>query len=196
MSDDEVAVALNSKSVQFVSVRKSLTVGQSFKVNFQPEGIAHNARKLYLTGSRPARVVAYSNTGLLLKTIELDASCQLLLSWPHHLIISEDPTALMVAHEGKGIVMSDLKGYRMSCFSDPELKQPYGICNGMNGTMFVAGKKSNNIVQFNSKGDKLGVILQEKDGIHDPYSVCWDRVNSRLLVAMPDTDCIKVYNIM
>ena len=84
---------------------------------------------------------------------------------------------------------------KVTKFTDKALNTATGLCVLDNDDVLVCGDFSHNVVQFRSDGRKLGVQLQETDGIQFPQSLCWDSVHSRLIVTMYDSDTIKVYNL-
>ena len=56
------------------------------------------------------------------------------------------------------------------------------VCIDGCGSVFVCGYISNNVLQFNETGERLGEIVSQTDGVVRPLSVCFDTTRSTLVV--------------
>ena len=70
-----------------------------------------------------------------------------------------------------------------------------GLCVLDNDNMLVADYVSNDIFQITGDGHMLGAVVQEKDGIEKPVSLCVDKATSRLIVTSANDNIIKVFNL-
>jgi len=76
------------------------------------------------------------------------------------------------------------------------LKYAWDVCILDNGHVLVGGAQSNNVLQFDGDGRKVGELLKEEDGVKKPKSLCYDANRSRLVVIMDETDTIKVFDLV
>ncbi|KAL4235291.1 hypothetical protein ACF0H5_006928 [Mactra antiquata] len=95
----------------------------------------------------------------------------------------------------KGLTCFDGSGNYLSTSSDTDLNAAVGACVDDSGSVFVVGCNSNNAVQYNEDGQKIGVIVQQHDGLHWPTSVCFHPRMNGLFITMRDSNVVKMYEL-
>ncbi|KAL4218530.1 hypothetical protein ACF0H5_023264 [Mactra antiquata] len=101
---------------------------------------------------------------------------------------------MFVGDLNKGLICFDGAGNYLSTSSDNDLKNVDGVCVDGYGNVFVVGCYSHNVVQYNEDGKKIGVIVQQQDGLYTPRSVCFHQELNRLFVTMNSSN-VKMYEL-
>ncbi|KAL4224415.1 hypothetical protein ACF0H5_017867 [Mactra antiquata] len=94
-----------------------------------------------------------------------------------------------------GIVCFDDAGNYLSTYNDNDLSATDGVCVDGRGNILVVGCLSNNVVQFNEDGKKIGVVIKQQDGLQSQLSVCFHQKLNRLFVSMVGSDVLKIYEL-
>ncbi|XP_063442935.1 uncharacterized protein LOC134723243 [Mytilus trossulus] len=109
-------------------------------------------------------------------------------------ILPTDITHLNYVHikEGKTLI-SDFQNNILHCrssdgelkwkFSDNVMKGPRNICTDNFGNIFVASRDSASIIVISSDGHDFKKVLGVKDGVQCPKAVCYDVMQSILVIA-------------
>ncbi|KAL4218524.1 hypothetical protein ACF0H5_023258 [Mactra antiquata] len=112
-----------------------------------------------------------------------------------HITFNENGDKMFVGDWNKGLVCFDGAGIYLSTSSDNDLKNVVGVCVDGYGNVFVVGFNSHNVVQYNEDGKKIGVIVQQQDGLFGPISVCFHQELNRLFVTMDSSNVVKMYEL-
>ncbi|KAH3704174.1 hypothetical protein DPMN_079230 [Dreissena polymorpha] len=87
-------------------------------------------------------------------------------------------------------------GSILATFMDPAVKWLVGVHVTPAGQVLVCGHESKNIIQVDSKGSmKLATLATGRDGIKDPYSVCYNRITDSIIVGQWEHKKILVYKV-
>ncbi|XP_045184494.2 E3 ubiquitin-protein ligase TRIM71-like [Mercenaria mercenaria] len=196
VGSDEVAVSLcDAKKVQYISVKKKLTLTRSFSTGNYCRGMVYVDDKLYVCcgDSRDSAsycIEVYNNAG------QLHHSISGLSSLPLYITVTDDGQHLLVtSYPSDNITMMDLTGNVVNTFSNRDLKQPSGICTDGKGQVFICGISSNTVVQLEPKQQKIDVILGMKDGIDNPCAIYYDRKQSSVLVSCFKSNQLLVFSL-
>ncbi|KAL4223977.1 hypothetical protein ACF0H5_017436 [Mactra antiquata] len=195
ISDEEAAVAcFHPGRIQFVSIHHKMIPTRLIELSHGCYGIASKHDKLYVTDIFSSLYV-YNMAGTLLKTITCNNAGTRLFSDNSHITFNENGDKLFVCDEHKGLVCFDGAGNYLSTSSDSDLKGARDVCVDGHGNVFVIEYSSNNVVQFNEDGKKIGVIVEEQDGLIRPVSVCFHQKLNRLFVTMQKSNVVKMYEL-
>ncbi|XP_053387066.1 uncharacterized protein LOC123542714 [Mercenaria mercenaria] len=196
VGSNEVAVSLlNAKKVQYISVKKKLTLKRSFSTGNCCRGMVYVDDKLYVCcgdsrDSSSGCIEVYNNAG------QLHHSISGLSSVPAYTTVTDDGQHLLVTSlYSDNITMMDLTGNVMNTFSNRDLKHASGICTDGICQVFICGYYSTTVVQLEPKQQKIDVILGEKDGIKNPVAICYDRKQSRVLVSCYKSNLLLVFSL-
>ncbi|XP_053387069.1 transcription intermediary factor 1-beta-like [Mercenaria mercenaria] len=182
VGSDEVAVSLcSAEKVQYISVKKKLTLKRSFSTGDYCKGMVYVDDKLYVGCGKDIEdpplccIEVYNNAGQLYHSISG-------LSYvPKYITVTDDGQHLLVTScQSDDITMMDLTGNVVNTFSNRDLGDPSGICTDGKGQVFIC---DTTVVQLEPKQQKIDVILGEKDGIKESIAICYDRKQSRLLIS-------------
>ncbi|KAL4218534.1 hypothetical protein ACF0H5_023268 [Mactra antiquata] len=191
----EVAVTYYSPGrIQFVSIQHKMSPTRQIKLPHTCYGITSKNDKLYVTDNGSSLYV-YNMTGTLLNTITSNNSGTSLFSRSRHITFNENGDKMFVGDGNKGLVCFDGAGNYLSTSSDNDLQGADGVCVDGYGNVFVVGCNSHNVVQYNEDGKKIGVIVQQQDGLCNPISVCFHQELNRLFVTMASNNVVKMYEL-
>ncbi|KAL4224339.1 hypothetical protein ACF0H5_017794 [Mactra antiquata] len=102
---------------------------------------------------------------------------------------------MYVGNFSNSIVCFDDAGNYLSTYKDNDLRCTDDVCVDGRGNIFVVGYVSNNVVQFNEDGKKIGVVIKQQDGLKYPHSVCFHQKLNRLFVSINISDVLKMYEL-
>ena len=77
-----------------------------------------------------------------------------------------------------------------------DIDNPTGICQLDNSDLIVCDTFSDKVIILSKDGLQKATLLKKADGIKRPFSVCYDRPNSRLIVSIIESNEIKVFNML
>ncbi|KAL4224394.1 hypothetical protein ACF0H5_017846 [Mactra antiquata] len=195
ISDEEAAVACyRPDRIQFVSIEQKMIPTRLIELSHGCYGIAFKHDKLYVTDGFSSFYI-YNMAGTLLKTITCNNAGTSLFSYNRHITFTENGDKLFVCDIKEGLVCFDGAGNYLSTSSDSDLNGAYGVCVDGHDNVFATGFSSNNVVQFNEDGKKIGVIVQQQDGLVGPLSACFHQELNRLFVTMHDSNVVKMYGL-
>ncbi|XP_045175478.2 uncharacterized protein LOC123536387 [Mercenaria mercenaria] len=195
VSSSSVAVALtDTKTVQFVNLTRRLAMSSSFSVTGHCRGIAHKDGLIYVTcggnhkfGEGKGFLCVYNYSGNMLKTFDTD------MSLPKHILKHKDGLRMYVVDTQKCllIITSDGRTLKRRIFRD--IDNPKGICSGPGSQHFLSGYSSSTIILLS--GNAYQVCVINVDDVKRPQALCFDQFKSRLIVAMDNTNTLKVLDV-
>ncbi|XP_045196934.2 uncharacterized protein LOC123551800 [Mercenaria mercenaria] len=156
VSDNEAAVSLVNKTIQFVSLGYKMATTRQLKLNHRCFGLAYKNGRMFISDFS-STVYIYGMTGTMLNKITADRSGNEIFSCSRHISLSANIDRVYIADEENGLITLDTQGNYVSTFTDPDGVLPWAICTDGKGNIFVCG--SSNIVQISEEsGRKLGVL--------------------------------------
>jgi hypothetical protein len=191
-SNSEVAVNLNNNKIQLFSVGSPLSKGRTIDIKSGGEqfGLTMCCGDLWSSLSYVG-VNVYSTSSNLVKSIVNDQNGKSIFkSGIQHMaaisdtVIVTDGSDRAVCLNKDGTVIRELR--------DNRLKYTRGVCVADDGTVFLCGYYSNNIVMFNSDGNCLGELIGKDSGLKTPVSMCFDGRRNRLIVGCGDRSILFV----
>jgi hypothetical protein len=130
-------------------------------------------------------------TGTLLKSFSKDVNGQgILKSFPQQMIAGGD--FVFVADNSDGAVCLNRDGTVKRELRDKRLKGTHGVCVANDGTVFISGYSSHNIIMFDRDGKCLGELVGKDAGLVNPISLLYDDKRNCFIVAL-NPDKIIVY---
>ncbi|KAL4230680.1 hypothetical protein ACF0H5_011056 [Mactra antiquata] len=203
---EAVVACTSSNKIQFVSIDNKLTPTRHINMSHECRGIATNDNKLYVSDGYSFYI--YDTAGNLLKTTSYDDRGTMLVFGLLHvtqtsnIAVSVDGNKLYVCDPGKGILCYDKEGNYLSTYTDSDESGVCGVCVDGRGNVFVVGRNSSNVVQFNEDGKKIGVVVPKQHGLIRPLSVCFHQKLNKLFVTenilfstMYDRGVVKMYDL-
>ncbi|KAL4224455.1 hypothetical protein ACF0H5_017907 [Mactra antiquata] len=193
ISKQEVAVGCRDPNmIQFVSIGNKVIPTRKIDTTHKCYDIGMKKDNLYVTDYESSMYV-YDMSGTKLRTITHDAVGNELFTYSGHIAINESGNKMFVGNFKAGFVCFDGTGNHMSTIEDSNLDASEGVCGDGRGNIFVAGRHSHNVVQFNVNGKKVGVVVKQENGIERPKSICFHPNTNRMFVTMLDSDILKMY---
>ncbi|KAL4230075.1 hypothetical protein ACF0H5_010460 [Mactra antiquata] len=189
-----VACGFPRNMIQFVSLDKKMVPTRKIKMSHNCYGITTKDDKLYVTDYKSSLYV-YDMTGRLLKTVSHDNTGNQLFYDNRYVTCNERGDRLYISDFNKGIVCLDGDENYLSAYNDKDLNGIDGVCVDGKGNLFVVGCRSHNVVQFSEDGKKIGVVINQQDGLKNPSAVCFDKKLNRLIVAMENSNAVKMYEL-
>jgi hypothetical protein len=183
----EVAVKLDNNKVWFISVGSSLSKVRDISVTGGGYwGMTYCAGELWVSG-----VNVYSMTGSLIKSMRNDANGQRIFkSTPRQMVVSGD--TVIATDNSDGAVCLNRDGTVKREPRDKRLSLTIGVCVANDGTVFISGHNSDNIMMFDRDGKCLGELVDNKSGLKNPVAMCYDKKKNCVLVASYSPDKLVV----
>jgi hypothetical protein len=187
----EVAVKLNNNKVWFISVGSSLSKVRDITITGGGSwGMTYCAGQLWVSAGKGVNV--YNMTGTLIKSISNNVNGQpKFKSYPQQMAVSGN--TIIITDYSDGAVCLNRDGRVKRELRDKRLVTTRGVCVANDGTVFISGYSSYNIMMFDRDGKCLGELVGKDVGLVNPISLLYDDKRNCLIVAC-DPDKIIVYN--
>ncbi|XP_045172124.2 uncharacterized protein LOC123534109 [Mercenaria mercenaria] len=190
---NEVAVKMNNNKVQLISVGSSLSKQREISVaggNYW--GMAYYAGELWIsTGSG---VTVYSTSGTLVKTIDKDINGRGIFKASTQQMAVSGETVIVTDHSNGAVCLG--RDYTVQReLRDESLVSTRGVCVSSDGTVFLSGFSSKNIVMFDKKGKCLGELVVKDAGLGNPIALHYDDKRKCLIVTCSSSDKIVMFDI-
>ncbi|KAH3720408.1 uncharacterized protein LOC127856275 [Dreissena polymorpha] len=196
ITQNEVAVVVvydKTQGVQFVDVNGvRLVKGRKLRFQHSCNGIAHNLQELYLTSG--TALYKYSMKGALLKKLHEDTSDNYTV-WK--CAVSPSGDTIFITNQSHSKVHTlDRDGLVLNTFTDPDLKNPYGMHVTALGQVLVCGGVSHNTLQLDGEGKKkLATLATKREGLWIPQSVCYNTSTASIIVGQLYGNQIFVFKV-
>ncbi|XP_045211742.2 uncharacterized protein LOC123563169 [Mercenaria mercenaria] len=188
---DEIAVNLQNKSIQFVSLGNKMATTKQLKLDHNCWGLAYKDSKLYVSDGCTSLYIHDMN-GSVLHKITTDRQGNAIFNANRHISLSSYGDRIYVADRNIGVIILDLQGNYESTCNDPDLVPLEGVCTDGRGNIFTCGWEQSNIFQMNEKTmKKLGLIGKVKDS----QTVSFDPEQQQLVVTMCSRDTVDIYEL-
>jgi hypothetical protein len=176
----EVAVKLDNSKVWFISVGSSLSKVRDISVTCGGYyGMAYCAQELWISDVNCVNV--YSTSGTLLKSIGSDVNGQRIFTSIQRMTVSE--RNVLATDYSDGAVCLTRDGTVKRELRDKRLTGTLGVCVSIDGTVFISGYSSHNIMMFDSEGKCLRELVSKDSGLLNPLSLLFDNNRNCLVVA-------------
>ncbi|KAL4219383.1 hypothetical protein ACF0H5_021963 [Mactra antiquata] len=190
----EVAVGCGkTNKIQFVSIENKMKPTRKIDTGHGCFGIVLKDDNLYVT-DLDISLYVYDMNGTLLRTITNDIDGNKLFSRSAHITINNDGNKMFVGDMGKGLVCLDGKGNHLSTINDNDLIGAACVCTDGRGNIFVTGYWSNNVMQYNEDGKKIGVLVSKKDRLRCPTCIAFQPGDNKLIVTIGNSDVMKMFD--
>ncbi|XP_045189180.2 uncharacterized protein LOC123546733 [Mercenaria mercenaria] len=191
----EVAVCLHFVGkIQFVSVENSLKLTSTISVDTTCHGISYGETIDEMYACCGASIKVYNRAGTLLRAYDKGTNGEQLFYSTRQVTVNAVNSQIIVADDKKGLVALDIRGTNEWLLSDQELSSVWGLCILPNGIILASGNTSNNVLQVDKTGRKMGVLLGAMEGLKYPYSLAFGKRDSRLIVGC-NSEEIFVYTL-
>ena len=195
--DMEVAVCIYDKCmIQLLQIQTPVKRLRQIKTGIRCRGVAAHGNKLFVTCQEGERneLKILTKSGNMLRSIYDDKYGSPIFSNINQIAVSPDGAKIMVTDPVKGIVSFSMNGELLAVVNSGDVVKPNGITFKHDGEFFVSGFASNNIVHFGADGKKIAVMLQERDGLVSPISLCMVGDKS-IIVTSAESKLIQVYQL-
>ncbi|XP_053407022.1 uncharacterized protein LOC128559436 [Mercenaria mercenaria] len=168
----EVAVCLyNIGKIQFVSVENDLKLTSTISVDTICHGISDRETNDEMYACCRTSINVYNRAGTLLRAYHKGINWEQLFAGTRQVTVNAVNSQIIVADQSKGLVALDFRGTNEWLLSDKELIGAWGLCILPNGIILASGISSNNVLQVDKTGRKMGVLLGAIEGFNQPYSL-------------------------
>ncbi|XP_060599640.1 uncharacterized protein LOC132753213 [Ruditapes philippinarum] len=190
ISSNEVAIKMTNNTVQFVSVESSLSKTRCFSIS---GGIYYGLT--YCDGglwvSTGGGINIYNTAGTLIKSLDKNHDGnRIFKSSTQHMSVTGDK--VIVTDWSDGAVCLNKDGTVMRELRDSRLKNSKGVCVADDGTVFVCGYYSHNVVMFNKDGNCKGELVAANCGLKKPLNMCYNKHKNTLIVITYGSTTLKV----
>ncbi|XP_060561275.1 uncharacterized protein LOC132721044 [Ruditapes philippinarum] len=176
----EVAVKLDNNKVWFISVGSSLSKVKDISVKGRGYfGMTYCAGKLWVYDGNGVNV--YCMDGTLSNSIGSDGNRHRIFTSIQQMTVSGEN--VYVAHYSGGAFCLTRDGTVKRELRDKRLAEIRGVCVANDGTVFISGYSSQNIMMFNSEGKCLGELVTKDSGLVNPLSLLFDDKTNCLVAA-------------
>ncbi|XP_045212848.2 uncharacterized protein LOC123563843 [Mercenaria mercenaria] len=189
----QVAVKLYNGKILFISVGSTLSKTRCITiVGGNLHGMALYAEELWISTGDGVNV--YNTTGTLIKSIDKDQNDKVIFnSVTQHMTASGNN--IIVTDWSDGAICINKDATVMMELRDKRLKGSCGLCVSDDGTVFLCGYNSNNIVMFSSDGKCLGELIAADAGLKKPISLCYDSNKHCIITTCHMSDTIHVVGL-
>ncbi|XP_053392050.1 uncharacterized protein LOC128554763 [Mercenaria mercenaria] len=187
----EIAVKMIDNNIQFISVASVLSKTRRISIEYGGYwGMAYCDGVLWT--SKYGGVNVYNTTEGLIKTIDKKQNGKAIFksSCVQHMAVSCN--TMIVTDYSDGAVCLNMDGTVERELRDSRLDTTRGVCVSVDGTVFLSGYSSNNIVMFSSDGKCLGELVA---GLNNPLSMCYDKNKNCVIAACQSSDNIHVIEL-
>ena len=195
--DMEIAVCIYDKCIiQLLGIETPIKRIRQIKTGLRCRGVAAYENKLFVTCQDNSRneLKIITKSGKLLRSIHDDKYGNPIFSNINQIAVSPDGSKLMITDPVKGIASFSMNGELISVVTSGDIIKPNGIAFKKDGDFFITGFSSNNVVHFGADGKKIGIVIQERDGLMSPVSLCL--VDDRFMViTSAESKYIQVYQL-
>ncbi|XP_053389564.1 uncharacterized protein LOC123550237 [Mercenaria mercenaria] len=217
----EVAVSLYMKNeIHLISHSNEMRKTNEIKTDFVCYGLAHADGNLYIsdkhtsvyvysvsgrklkcismdlyTSDKHTSVYAYSVPGRKLKCISMKPSKKRELNIMN-LAVSEDGSKIYVTCRNNGLIILDNNGQVIRNFNGPEIQSPWGIFQTSSGSLLVASRGYNNVLQFRPRGQFIGKVIKSEARKENCPAVACNQQMTKLIVSTFGDNNIEVYDIV
>ncbi|XP_052778521.1 uncharacterized protein LOC128215961 [Mya arenaria] len=187
---NEVAVCVNKyddrRELHFINITKGKLVTTK-KLSFIHEcfAAAHHGNSLYI--SSYTALYVYTMKGTLVKKLYEDNSGD---DTVMRIAISNDGKTIYITnYSNNQLITLDNVGNKLTTFTDPDLRQPYGIHVIPAGHVFVSCYDTDTVLQVDKDGrTKLATLARRHNGVYGPKSLFYsDRTSSLVVGGEKDT---------
>ncbi|XP_060558805.1 uncharacterized protein LOC132719078 [Ruditapes philippinarum] len=194
ISKDEIAVKMANNQIQFISTGSSnLNKTRVISIEGGGYGLMYFDKKMWV--SRTHGINIYNIKGKRTKRIGENNSPQTKFKsiFIQHMAGSGD--TVIVTDFCDGAVCLNKDGTVLKELRDQKLRITRGVCVADDGTVFLCGYASDNIVMFSKEGKCLGELIASDPGLKCPVNMLFDNVNNNIVVICDNNNNIFVIEL-
>ncbi|XP_060558804.1 uncharacterized protein LOC132719077 isoform X2 [Ruditapes philippinarum] len=195
ISRNEVAVKMVTDKIQFISTESSnLTKTRVISIESGSYyGMIYFDKEIWV--SREHGIDIYNITGTLTKRIGEDKSPKTNFKSISIQNMAVSGDTVIVTDYSDGAVCLNKDGTVLRELRDGKLDTTRGVCVADDGTVFLCGYDSNNIVMFSKDGKCLGELIAADPGLKMPINMLFDKVNNNIIVTCDCNDNIYIIEL-
>jgi tricorn protease-like protein len=189
VTENKVIIACINYEFHLVDLNADIDIQILFKIEHLFKSIACVKNELF--GCTSDTVEVYSGTGKQISKFKPVDVTDI-----EDMCVSKEGDIIYCADEKKGLVVLDKHGTVVYIISE-NLCQPYRLCHGHQGYIFVTEKNSDRVMQIDIQRKKVEQIGRDDCYTKDsPVSLCHEKRNNRLIVAVWQSDEVHVYTCL
>ncbi|XP_045172409.2 uncharacterized protein LOC123534301 [Mercenaria mercenaria] len=190
---NEVAVKMYNNKIQFISVDSSLSKLKDISIEGGGYfGMAYCAGELWISNGNTG-VNVYSLSGTLLKTISKGINEKIFKSHTQHIAVSGETVIVTDNSDGAVCLGRDYTVQRE--LRDGRLVNTKSVCVSSDGTVFMSGYCSHNIVMFDKNGKCLGELVAKHADLAHPLALRYDDKRKCLFATCDSSDNMIIFDI-
>ncbi|XP_053375004.1 uncharacterized protein LOC123534039 [Mercenaria mercenaria] len=189
---NEVAVKMNNNKVQFISAGSSFSKLREISVKGGwCLGMAYCDGELWMSNGSGVNI--YSTSGTLMKTVSQDVNGRKIFkSTTQHMAVCGE--TVIVTDNSDGAVCLGRDYTVQGKLRDERLVNTVGVSVSNDGTVFLSGYNSRNIVMFDKNGKCLGLLVAEDACLKNPLALHYDNKKNSLIVTCNRSDTITIFD--
>jgi len=186
MWDNNTAVvSLDRQKVQFINIKgDSLQLGPSFSVNGNVRGVGRSGDRLIVSYVSPPWLEVLATDGRVMHTFSIKAAGRDVFQSPEYIATSTDGMVYVSDAGNSTITQLDMNLRVTRTYSDPILLRPHGIISVSADQVLVCIYDNNRILLLCPSTSVITSILEQQDGIKDPWALTFSP-SQRKLYAVP-----------
>lgn len=185
----QAAVTFANNTVQFVSMEGRMTATHSFHADHLCYRLAQHDQKLFIADDSKTMYI-HDMQGKVLQKLSTDTSGSHVFKAIRQIAVSEAGDKVFVADNECGLITTDGQGNYLSTHAEFKDLGCQGVCTD-NWNVFVAGWRSNSIVQIGHDFKMLGELAK----LQQPLSICFDHHKKWLFVTQNSNNNITVLEL-
>ncbi|XP_052817706.1 E3 ubiquitin-protein ligase TRIM71-like [Mya arenaria] len=197
LHDGQTAVTLPHNSViQLVSTKQGqLSCGKEITVSPECYGITSYSNRLYVSYVSNPRVEVMTFDGHIISTFQTDDGRHLFQASYYLTVSASIPPTLYVSDlTAHTVLQLSMDGKVLRENRDEQLVRPRSVVEVGPGQMVVCGLDSHNVMLLTEMDGKMTEILEQEDGLTNPYSVSFCPHTRAIVIAMYNSDSLKIFN--
>ena len=195
--DSNTMVVTCGTNLTFLKFDGNLSVMKKIPVEDGCYGITSHQNKLFVTfiGEKPC-VKILNSAGAVLQTIQTNSQGQNLFVAPEYITLGTDGRTFYVSDWDQHTVTSyNVTGGQINVYKHGELKRPQGLTVIENKFLFVCGYRSDNLHEISGLCEHIQIVLDRKDVGGRPWTVLYNRTNSKIYISCYGNKFVSVFKL-
>ena len=194
--DSNTMVVTCYTNLTFLKFDGNLSVMKKIPVEDGCYGITSHQNKLFVTFTGKPCVKILNSAGAVLQTIQTNSQGQNLFVTPQYITLSTDGRTFYVSDSNQHTVTSyNVTDGQINVYKHGELKWPTGLTVIENKCIFVCGGGSDNLHEISGLCEHIQIVLDRKDVGGPPWTVLYNRTNSKIYISCHRNKFVSVFKL-
>ena len=183
-------------NLTFLKFDGNLSVMKTITMEDGCHGITSHQNKLFVTFIEKPCVKILNSAGAVLQTIQTNSQGQNLFVSPAYITLSTDGRTFYVSDIDQNTVTSyNVTDEQINVYKHGELKRPQGLTVIENKFLFVCGHWSRNLHEISGLCEHIQIVLDRKDVGGPPWTVLYNRTNSKIYISCDGNKFVSVFKL-